>query len=172
MALTCGIISWIGASPKLNPAGLSPEADAALPEKLRGREIRVITEQKSFHSRTLDIVTAFFDADLYTPAAIAALYRRRRTIELSFRHIKSTLGMGVLRTRAPEMAKKEVLVYLVAYNLIQSLLWGAKRLYRIDNPTDQFQRRHAASFQPGSLWINRASPSSTKSSSACLRKAL
>lgn len=32
----------------------------------------------------------------------------------------------------PEMAKKEVLAYLHAYNLIRSLIWGAKQIYHID----------------------------------------
>jgi IS4 transposase len=78
-----------------------------LPEKLRVREIRVVIEQKGFRSQTLDIVTTLFDEGFYTPAAIAGLYRRRWTIELNFRHIKTTLGMEVLRTQTPEMAKKK-----------------------------------------------------------------
>lgn len=142
------LVDW--GKPKLRPAGLSPEAYAALPEKLRVREVRVVIEQKGFRSQTLDIVTTLFDAGFYTPAAMAALYRRRWTIELNFRHIKTTLGMEVLRTRTPEMAKKEVLVYLLAYNLIQSLIWGAKRIYLIDIQRISFKGtvQHLSSLAP------------------------
>ena len=67
----------------------------------------------------------------YTKAAIASLYRRRWSIELNFRHIKTTLGMELLSTKTPEMAHKEVLIYMLAYNLIRSLIWAAKQTYRI-----------------------------------------
>ena len=69
--------------------------------------MRIVVEQKGFRSKTLEIVTTLLDATFYTKAAIASLYRRRWSIELNFRHIKTTLGMELLRTKTPEMAKKE-----------------------------------------------------------------
>ena len=124
------IVDWT--KPKARPAGMSPEEYAALPEKLRVREVRIVVEQKGFRSKTLDIVTTLFDAKIYTKEAIASLYRRRWSIELNFRHIKTTLGMELLSTKTPEMAYKEVLIYMLAYNLIRSLIWTAKQTYRID----------------------------------------
>jgi hypothetical protein len=123
------IVEW--AKPKARPAGMSPEEFALLPEKLRVREIRIVVEQKGFRSKTLDIVTTLFDAKIYTKDAIASLYRRRWSIELNFRHIKTTLGMELLSTKTPEMAQKEVLIYMLAYNLIRSLIWAAKQTYHV-----------------------------------------
>jgi hypothetical protein len=50
---------------------------------------------------------------------VAALLRRRWHAELDIRNIKTTLGMEPLRCKTPEMARKELWVYLLAYNLIR-----------------------------------------------------
>ena len=142
------IVDWT--KPKARPAGMSAEEYAALPEKLRVREVRIVVEQKGFRSKTLDIVTTLFDAKIYTKAAIASLYRRRWSIELNFRHIKTTLGMELLSTKTPEMAHKEVLIYMLAYNLIRSLIWAAKQTYRIDIERISFKGtiQHLATASP------------------------
>ena len=142
------IVEWT--KPKARPAGMSSEEYASLPEKLRVREVRIVVEQKGFRSKTLDIVTTLFDAKIYTKEAIASLYRRRWSIELNFRHIKTTLGMEVLSTKTPEMAYKEVLIYRLAYNLIRSLIWAAKQTYRIDIERISFKgtRQHLATASP------------------------
>ena len=123
------VVDW--EKPKTCPAGMSAEAYALLPETLRVREVRIVVEQKGFRSKILDIVTTLLDAKIYTKEAIASLYRRRWSIELYFRHIKTTLGMELLSTKTPEMAHKEVLIYMLAYNLIRSLIWAAKQTNRI-----------------------------------------
>ena len=142
------VVDW--EKPKTCPAGRSAEEYALLPEKLRVREVRIVVEQKGFRSKTLDIVTTLLDATFYTKAAIASLYRRRWSIELNFRHIKTTLGMELLRTKTPEMAKKEVLIYMLAYNLIRSLIWTAKQIYHIDIERISFKGtvQHLSSLAP------------------------
>ena len=52
----------------------------------------------------------------------------QRDIELDLRNIKTTLGMEQLRCRTPEMAIKELWVYLLAYNLIRLLMAQAALL--------------------------------------------
>ena len=49
-------------------------------------------------------------------------------IELDLRNIKTTLGMEQLRCKTPEMAEKELWVYLLAYNLIRLLMAQAALL--------------------------------------------
>jgi IS4 transposase len=53
---------------------------------------------------------------------LKALYRKRWHVELDLRNIKTTLGMDTLRCKSPEMAIKELWVYLLAYNLIRLLM--------------------------------------------------
>lgn len=55
-------------------------------------------------------------------------YWRRWHVELDLRNIKATLGMETLRCRRPEMARKELWVYLLAYNLIRLLMAQAALL--------------------------------------------
>lgn len=50
------------------------------------------------------------------------LYRSRWDVELDIRHIKDTLGMNILSCKTPEMALKEIWVYLLAYNLIRLMM--------------------------------------------------
>lgn len=52
---------------------------------------------------------------------VAALLRRRWHVKLDLRNIKTTLGMEPLRCKTPEMARKELWVYLLAYTLIRLL---------------------------------------------------
>ena len=54
-----------------------------------------------------------------------ALYRQRWHAELDLRCIKTTLGMETLSCRTPEMAMKELRVYLLAYNLVCGLMLRA-----------------------------------------------
>ena len=50
------------------------------------------------------------------------LYKSRWNIELDIRHIKTTMGMDVLSCLSPDMAEKEIWIYLLAYNLIRLIM--------------------------------------------------
>lgn len=77
---------------------------------IRGRKVR------------MTLVTTLLDASLHPADELAGLYRRRWQLELTLRHLKTTMGMELLRCQSPEMAGKELLAYLVAYNLIRCLM--------------------------------------------------
>lgn len=55
-------------------------------------------------------------------SALKALFRSRWHVELDLRNIKSTLGMERLSCQTPTMARKEMWVYLLAYNLIRLMM--------------------------------------------------
>ena len=50
-------------------------------------------------------------------------------VELDLKHLKTTLGMDVLRCKTPSMVRKEIYAYLLAYNLLRSLMWSAGITY-------------------------------------------
>src|SRR5262249_54353330 len=50
------------------------------------------------------------------------LYRQRWHAELDLRTLKSEMQMEMLRTKTPEMVRKEVAMHLLAYNLIRGLM--------------------------------------------------
>jgi len=117
------IVTWL--KPTTRPRGMTRREFAALPETLTVRELRVRVERKGYRTRVIDVVTTLLDAEVYTKEEIAGLYRRRWEAELNFRHIKTTLGMELLRTKTPAMARKEMATYMIAYNLVRALMWEA-----------------------------------------------
>ncbi len=74
------------------------------------------------------LITTFICAKEVPKAVVKALYRSRWNVELDLRNIKTTLGMEMLRCKTPEMAVKELWVYLLAYNLIRLLMAQASLL--------------------------------------------
>ena len=74
------------------------------------------------------MVTTFLCPKDTPKPVLKALYRQRWNIELDLRNIKTTLGMEHLRCKTPEMARKELWVYLLAYNLIRLLMAQAALL--------------------------------------------
>ena len=74
------------------------------------------------------MVTTFLCPKETPKAELKVLYRCRWNVELDLRNIKTTLGMEQLRCKTPEMAIKELWVYLLAYNLIRLLMAQAALL--------------------------------------------
>lgn len=53
---------------------------------------------------------------------LKSLYKKRWSVELDIRDIKDTMGMNILSCKTPEMAIKEIWVYLLAYNLLRLMM--------------------------------------------------
>lgn len=85
--------------------------------------------QKGFRTTHFYIATTLLDAELYPADEIADLYLQRWDVELSFRDIKTTMGMDVLRCKTPDMVRKEILMNMIVYNCIRQLMFeSAQRL--------------------------------------------
>jgi hypothetical protein len=56
---------------------------------------------------------------------LAKLYRGRWRVELNLRSLKTTLGMERLHTCSVAMIRKEVAMYVIAYNLVRWMMWQA-----------------------------------------------
>jgi hypothetical protein len=101
------------------PAWMSPFEYDQAPDTLRVRE---------FQAGGKILVTTFLCPKQTPKHLLKALYRQRWNAELDLRNIKTTLGMEQLRCKRPEMAVKELWVYLLAYNLIRLLMAQAALL--------------------------------------------
>jgi len=100
---------------------LTPQEWAQLPDKITVRVVRFVALIRGRKIR-VTLVTTLLDPVLYPVEELIALYRRRWQMELALRHLKTTMKMEQLRCQSPEMARKELLVYLLAYNLIRCLM--------------------------------------------------
>lgn len=116
------LIHW--SKPKRNKNSSYNEAQLdALPEELPIRQIKVTVAQKGFRVSHFYIVTTLLDPIRYSAESIADLYFKRWDVELSFRHIKTTMGMDILRCKTPIMIFKEITMHLIAYNAIRQLMF-------------------------------------------------
>jgi len=123
------LVTWT--RPKAAPAGLSREQWLAFPATLTVRLVRVRVEEKGFRTRTVTLVTTLLDAEKYPPSALAALYRRRWQVELSFRQIKIALGMEHLAVRTPAMIQRSLTMHLLAYQLMRALMQEAAQTWDV-----------------------------------------
>ena len=94
----------------------------ALPEEITVRLIRYPVCTPGFRSKHIVLVTTLLDPVAYPAAELAQLYLRRWSVELFFRHIKTTLQMDTLSCLSPAMLAREILLHLIGYNLIRGLM--------------------------------------------------
>ena len=104
----------------------------ALPDLIQVRCVRIFIGIKGFRVRQYDLVTTLTDSKIYTVDDLADLYYQRWAVELFFRHIKTTMGMEQLRCKTPAMVRKELQMFIIAYNLIRALMQEASALYPCD----------------------------------------
>jgi Transposase DDE domain len=109
------------------PAWMSAADFATLPDHLDVRLVRQAVARKGFRTRHLMIVTTLLDADQWPDERVAALYGQRWDIETCFDHLKTTMGMNVLRCRTLDGVRKELAVYLAVYNLVRLAVLAAAR---------------------------------------------
>jgi hypothetical protein len=100
-----------------------------LPEELTVRLIRFHTQVRGFRSQTVLVATTLLDPVAYPLKELAALYGDRWMAELRLRDLKTTLKMDVLRCKSVDTVRKEILMHLLAYNLIRALLWQASQAH-------------------------------------------
>jgi len=114
------LVEWKRVATK--PKYMSQEDLAKIPDKLTVRVIKVKITAPGVRTRTVVLVTTLLDPKTYPAHAIANLYLQRWQAELTFRNLKSVMQMDILRCKSPEMVQKEILMHLIAHNLIRLLM--------------------------------------------------
>ncbi|WP_313890037.1 MULTISPECIES: IS4 family transposase [Nostoc] len=142
------LVTWY--KPKRCPQGLSKDDFDALPSTITVREIYYYIVIPGFRTQQVSLITTLLDKSSYSTLEIVGLYGKRWDVELDLRHIKTTLGMDILRCKTPSMIRKEIHVYLLAYNLLRSLMWSAGTIYNTppNRLSLQGTRHHLINFIP------------------------
>ena len=107
------------------PRWMSRREFVAVPDTMVLRMVRFACAVPGGRTETITIVTTLLDPKAYPARDLADLFRRRWEIETDLGHIKTTMKMDFLRTKSPEMVRKEIWAHLLAYNLIRTLMWDA-----------------------------------------------
>ena len=118
--------------PKQCPKALSPEEFASLPSTFTVRVIKYYIPNPGFRSKYVVLATTLLDPLVYPTTEIMHLYGQRWDVELELRHLKTTLGMEILRGKTPEIIRKEISAYLLAYNLLRTVMWDAAITHKVD----------------------------------------
>ena len=105
-------LSW---SP--SPYDQIPAESQGLP--VHGRLVVVRMARSGFRPMNFYLFTTLTDASVYTTEALAELYGRRWQVEMCFRYVKAEMDLGQLDCKSADMARKEWLAGLMAYNLVR-----------------------------------------------------
>jgi hypothetical protein len=150
--------------PKTISRTMTKTQHAALPPYVVVRELRYRVKTAGFRTRQVILATTLLDPDRYPAAALAELYRGRWQVETNLRHLKQTLGLAVLKSHTVAGVEKEILIFALVYNLVQSAMASAaaaqgvarERLSFVD-ALRQLRWPLAATAPPG-LWVNPPRP--------------
>jgi hypothetical protein len=127
LATVIGRVTWH--KPQKCPQGLSESEFVTLPPILTVREIYYYIIIPGFRTERVSLITTLLDTTTYSTLEVLKLYGERCHVEVNLKHLKTTLGMEVLRCKTPQMVHKELYVYLLAYNLLRTLMWSAGTTY-------------------------------------------
>ncbi len=105
--------------------GLSSEQVREFPPYLLLRQTKITVTEPGFRSEAIYLVTTLLDSCKYPAVDLVDLYFRRWDVELFFRDIKTVMRMDILRCKSPEMIRKELLMYFIAYNCIRRIMYEA-----------------------------------------------
>jgi len=124
------LASW--RKPRQRPKAWSVKLWRKLPDTITVRIVRVAVAVPGFRTKSVLVATSLLDAEVHPAADIAALYLRRWAIELFFRDIKTSMGMDVLSCLSPHMIRREIAMFVIAYNLLRALMQDAAIAYHRD----------------------------------------
>ncbi len=132
------------------PDWVTADEAAEFPRTLTLREVRVRVTIPGFRTRSVVLITTLLDPASYPVSALADLYRQRWQAELNLRSLKTHLGIAHLRTKTPEMVRKEFAMHLIAYNCVRRVASEASQ--RTGLPASQI------SFQGARQTLNEFLP--------------
>jgi hypothetical protein len=103
------------------PRGMTGEQYRRYPKTMLMRQVAVDARDKNNRVEQFHVITTILSASI-DGKQIGDLYERRWDGEVDIRSIKSTMKMGVLRCKTPEMVRKEIWAHLLAYNLLRTAM--------------------------------------------------
>jgi hypothetical protein len=114
------------------PSWMDRQEYESLPSSLVVREVRVPIQTPACRVRELTLVTTLLDRRRYPPEVLARLYEKRWSVEVNLRHLKQSLGMEVLRCESWRGVWKELLVFVLVYNLVRRVMVEAARQQNVE----------------------------------------
>jgi hypothetical protein len=118
------LVEWF--KPPRCPTYMSREQYEALPESITVREIRRRVRHPGLGCWVeLMIVTTLLDEKAYPAQKLVDLRLRRWQVEVNLRHLKTTMGLEVLKCKTVDGVRKELAAFALVYNLVRLLMLEA-----------------------------------------------
>jgi hypothetical protein len=111
-----GIETW---KRPTRPTWMHPGQFATLPTEVKVRIVRYTLRRKGYRPTCIAIATTLHNERLWPDEQIAELYACRWNIETCFDHLKTTMNMNVLKCKSMAGIYRELMMYLIVYNLIR-----------------------------------------------------
>jgi hypothetical protein len=108
--------------PRWVPGWLSRLRWRRLPKSLTLRQIAFRICRPGYRPKWAWVITTLLDPQAYPASEIVTLASRRWQVEVYFRDMKQTLGMWKISARTPQGVRKEVLAFVLLYNLIRQIM--------------------------------------------------
>jgi Transposase DDE domain len=142
------LVTW---NPARRPKWLGEKRWEQLGENpLTLRQVAFRVCRKGHRTRWAWIITTLLDPKEYPAGELIELYSQRWQVEVYFRDLKRTLGMNHVSARTVAGAQKEVLAFVLLYNLIRRAVRAAARRQEVD--PDRI------SFVDAMLWLLYSGP--------------
>jgi hypothetical protein len=123
-------VEWL--KPLNGPAWMDEAQFAQLSDDLTVRELRYQVQRKGFRVQTITLVTTLVHAELYSVEALSELYFARWGIETNLAHLKTTMGLDVVKCKTVDGVLKELIVFALIYNLVRLVMGQAARRQHVD----------------------------------------
>jgi hypothetical protein len=137
------IVQWL--KPPRPPVWLSQAQYDALPETIEVRELKRTVRLATGRMQTIVLITTLLDPAVYPAEELVTLLQDRWAVEVNLRHLKTTMGMDVLRSQSVAGIEKELWMFLIVYNLVRLILLEASERQGVS------VRR--ISFADGLYWV-------------------
>src|SRR5439155_19234856 len=103
----------------------------ALPESIIVREVRRVVRLGNGRRITVTIITTLLDPVLYPADELIELRLRRWDVETNLRHLKTTMGLDVLKCKTEAGVRKELAVFCLVYNFVRVVMLQAARRQQV-----------------------------------------
>lgn len=117
-------INWSPSSHDQCPEGIPSVA-------VQGRLVVARVSRPGYRPVVLYLFTTLLDPVKYPVQQLLELYAQRWNIEIYFRYIKTQMDLGFLEPHSAEIARKEWLAGMIAYNLIRWTMAAAAALAQV-----------------------------------------
>jgi len=114
------------------PAWMSARRWKRLPQSLVLRQVSFRIRRKGRRDRWGWLITTLLDPVEYPAQQLAELYGQRWQVEVCFRDLKRTLGLRKLSARGAQALRKELLTFVLLYNLVRGVMRQAAERQRVE----------------------------------------